>query len=95
MKIHGNFNVLSVDLCLFAGKSNKKFTEMPDSQNFDRKSHEGDIGGLWTPQYRKKFGKYRAISQKKPRKIPQYPNTESKLDVIPKLLLCMLSLEQI
>ena len=41
---------------------------------------EGDIGGFWTPQYRKKF---RQIPQyrKKNRQIPQHLNTESKLDV--------------
>ena len=45
---------------------------------------EGDIGGFWTSQYRRK------ICQ-----IPQYYNTVSKLDVILKPLHCTLSLEQI
>ena len=52
---------------------------------------EGGIGGFWAPQYRKKFGKRHSIAKN----IAKYRNTsKSKLDVIPKLQLCMLSSNQ-
>ena len=51
---------------------------------FTQYLEEGDIGGFWTPQYRKIIDKYRNTS-----------NTLSKIDTIPKLLLCSLNFAQI
>ena len=56
---------------------------------------EGDIGGFWTPQYRKKIRQIPEYRKKKNRQIPQRLDTESKLAVTLKSVLCMPSEVQI